>query len=150
MRAVVQRVSRARVAVAGAPVGRIGPGLLVLVGAGNGDGPADVDYLVEKTVHLRIFPDDAGKMNRSLIETGGGVLAISQFTLYGDARKGRRPAFVGALEPDAARRLYDDYVAGLRAAGVGEVATGVFGANMEVELVNSGPVTILLDSGRQF
>jgi D-tyrosyl-tRNA(Tyr) deacylase len=150
VRAVVQRVTRAGVEVEGRRVGGIGPGLLVLLGAGAGDGAADVAYLVDKIANLRIFADEAGKMNRSVLETGGGVLAVSQFTLYGDARKGRRPAFTGALEPTAAEALYHEFVAGLRAAGVAEVATGVFGAMMEVELVNSGPVTILLDSGKAF
>jgi D-tyrosyl-tRNA(Tyr) deacylase len=150
VRAVVQRVSRAGVEVEGRRVGGIGPGLLVLLGAGAGDGTADVAYLVDKVANLRIFADPAGKMNRSVLDTGGGVLAVSQFTLYGDARKGRRPAFTGALEPAAAQTLYEAFVAGLRAAGVAEVATGVFGAMMEVELVNSGPVTILLDSGKAF
>jgi D-tyrosyl-tRNA(Tyr) deacylase len=150
MRAVVQRVSRARVEVDGRQVGAIRGGLLVLLGAGAGDGPADVAYMVDKVVNLRIFPDEAGKMNRSLLETGGGVLAVSQFTLYGDARKGRRPAFTGALEPVAAQALYEQFIAGLRAAGVADVASGVFGAMMEVELVNSGPVTILLESGKAF
>jgi D-tyrosyl-tRNA(Tyr) deacylase len=150
MRAVVQRVSRARVSVAGQVTGEIGRGLCVLVGAGTGDGPADVDYLVDKVANLRILADDAGKMNRSVLEVGGGVLAVSQFTLYGDARKGRRPGFTGALEPAQAEALYERFVAGLRAAGVAQVGTGVFGAMMDVELVNEGPVTILLDSGRQF
>jgi D-aminoacyl-tRNA deacylase len=150
VRAVVQRVSRAGVEVEGRQVGSIGPGLLVLFGAGAGDGAAEVAYMVDKVANLRIFADEAGKMNRSVLETGGGVLAVSQFTLYGDARKGRRPAFTGALEPAAAEALYQAFVAGLRAAGVAEVATGVFGAMMEVELVNSGPVTILLDSGKAF
>jgi len=147
---VVQRVSRASVEVEGRRVGGIAAGLLVLVGAGAADGPADVAYLVDKVANLRIFADEAGKMNRSVLETGGGVLAVSQFTLYGDARKGRRPAFTGALEPASAQSLYEQFVAGLRAAGVADVATGVFGAMMEVELVNSGPVTILLDSGKAF
>jgi len=150
MRAVVQRVSRARVAVAGEVAGEVGRGLLVLLGAGSGDGDGEADYMVDKVANLRIFADDAGKMNRSVLEIGGGVLAVSQFTLYGDARKGRRPAFTQALEPAAAQSLYERFVAGLRAAGVAQVATGVFGAMMEVELVNDGPVTILLDSGRQF
>jgi len=150
VRAVVQRVSRAGVEVEGQRVGAIGAGLLVLLGAGAGDGPGEVAYMVDKIVNLRIFADEAGKMNRSVLETGGGVLAVSQFTLYGDARKGRRPAFTGALEPAAAQALYQEFVAGLRAAGVAEVATGVFGAMMEVELCNSGPVTILLDSGKAF
>jgi len=150
VRAVVQRVSRASVEVEGRRVGAVGSGLLVLLGAGAGDSAADVAYMVDKVANLRIFPDEAGKMNRSVLEVGGGVLAVSQFTLYGDARKGRRPAFTGALEPAAADALYQQFVAGLKAAGVAEVATGVFGAMMEVELVNSGPVTILLDSGKAF
>jgi len=150
VRAVVQRVSRASVEVEGRRVGAVGSGLLVLLGAGAGDGASDVAYMVDKVANLRIFPDQAGKMNRSVLEVGGGVLAVSQFTLYGDARKGRRPAFTGALEPAAADALYQQFVAGLKAAGVAEVATGVFGAMMEVELINSGPVTILLDSGKAF
>ncbi|HTM21967.1 MAG TPA: D-aminoacyl-tRNA deacylase [Kofleriaceae bacterium] len=150
MRAVVQRVSRAQVTVDGRVVGAIGPGLCVLVGAGQGDGPEDVRATVDKIVNLRIFADGEGKMNRSVVDVGGGVLAVSQFTLYGDARKGRRPAFVDALEPVAAQALYEQVVAGLRAAGVREVATGVFRATMAVELVNDGPVTILLDSKKLF
>jgi len=150
VRAVAQRVTRARVVVADQVTGEIDGGLLVLLGAGTGDGVADVDYMVDKVANLRVFADDAGKMNRSVLDTGGGVLAVSQFTLYGDARKGRRPAFTGALEPGAAEALYDQFVAGLRAAGVARVATGVFRATMAVELVNDGPVTILLDSARQF
>jgi D-tyrosyl-tRNA(Tyr) deacylase len=150
MRAVVQRVARASVEVDGAVVGAIGHGLLVLLGAGAGDGPADLAYIVDKLVHLRIFADDAGKMNRSVIDVGGGVLMISQFTLYGDARSGRRPAFTGALEPVAARALYEQAIAAVRAAGLTEVAAGVYGADMQVALVNDGPVTILLDSSRQF
>lgn len=150
MRAVVQRVTRAQVTVDGAVVGSIGPGLCVLVGAGSGDGDPDVTYLADKLANLRIFPDDAGKMNRSVLDTGGGVLVISQFTLYGDARKGRRPAFIDALEPVAAEKLIEDLVAKLRAAGVAHVGTGVFRADMAVELVNDGPVTILLDSRKQF
>jgi D-aminoacyl-tRNA deacylase len=150
VRAVVQRVSRAQVEVEGQRVGAIAAGLLVLLGAGAGDGSADVAYMVDKVANLRIFPDEAGKMNRSVLEVGGGVLAVSQFTLYGDARKGRRPAFTAALEPAAAQALYQQFIAGLRAAGVADVAGGVFGAMMEVELVNSGPVTILLDSGKAF
>lgn len=147
---MVQRVARARVEVGGEVVGEIGRGLMVLVGAGEGDGPADADYLIDKIANLRIFPDDAGKMNRSVLDVGGQVLAVSQFTLYGDARKGRRPAFTGALEPTAAEALYRRVVAGLGAAGVPRVQTGVFGADMQVELVNSGPVTILLDSRKLF
>lgn len=150
MRAVVQRVSRAEVRVDGAVVGRIAQGLCVLVGAGQGDSDADVAYLVDKVVNLRIFEDDAGKMNRSLLEVGGALLAVSQFTLYGDARRGRRPSFTDALEPVEAERRYEQFVAGVRAAGVANVATGRFRAMMEVELVNWGPVTLLLDSRRGF
>jgi len=150
VRAVVQRVARAEVRVDGEVVGRIGRGLCVLLGAGTGDGPDDVAYLADKVVNLRIFEDDEGKMNRSLLDVGGGLLAVSQFTLYGDARKGRRPSFVGALEPVAAERLYQDFVAAARGAGVAEVASGRFRAMMEVDLVNWGPVTILLDSRKDF
>jgi D-tyrosyl-tRNA(Tyr) deacylase len=150
MRAVIQRVRRAQVTVAGEVVGAIEHGLCVLLGAGAGDGDADLAYVVDKLVNLRIFADDAGKMNRSVLEVGGGVLLISQFTLYGDVRKGRRPAFVDALEPVAAERLYDQAVAAVRAAGVTRVATGVFRADMQVELINDGPVTILVDSKKQF
>ena len=150
MRAVVQRVTRACVRVDGRVVGDIGLGLCVLVGAGRDDTTADVAYAVDKVVNLRIFPDDDGKMNRSVLDVAGGVLAVSQFTLYGDARKGRRPAFVSALEPDAAQKLYETFVDGVRAAGVDRVGTGVFGAMMEVDLVNDGPVTILLDSKKLF
>jgi D-tyrosyl-tRNA(Tyr) deacylase len=150
VRAVIQRVSRAKVTVGEELTGEIARGLLVLLGAGAGDGPTEVDYMIDKIVNLRIFPDEAGKMNRSVLEISGGVLAVSQFTLHGDARKGRRPAFTSALEPVAAEALYDRFVAGLGTAGVAQVATGRFGAMMEVELVNDGPVTILLDSTRLF
>ncbi len=150
MRAVVQRCRRASVTVDGAVVGAIGPGLAVFLGAGQGDTDADLAYVVDKLVGLRIFADDAGKMNRSVLDVGGGVLLVSQFTLYGDVRKGRRPAFVEALEPVAAEALYDRAVAAVRAAGVAQVATGVFRADMQVELVNDGPVTILVDSRKQF
>jgi D-tyrosyl-tRNA(Tyr) deacylase len=150
VRAVVQRVTRAKVVVAERVTGEIERGLMVLLGAGAGDGDGDLDYMIDKVANLRIFADDAGKMNLSVLDVGGGVLAVSQFTLYGDARKGRRPAFTGALEPGAAEALYDRFVAGLRAAGVARVETGVFRADMAVELVNDGPVTILLDSARQF
>lgn len=150
MRAVVQRVARAEVRVDGETVGRIGPGLCVLVGAAVGDGRHDVEYLADKVANLRIFADEDGKMNRSLLEVGGGILAVSQFTLLGDARKGRRPSFIGALEPGAAERLYEQFVAAVRAAGVTDVASGRFRAMMEVELVNAGPTTILLDSRKAF
>jgi D-tyrosyl-tRNA(Tyr) deacylase len=150
MRAVVQRVSRASVTVDTRTTGAIGRGLLVLFGAGAGDGASDLAYIVDKIVNLRIFPDDAGKMNRSVLDIGGGVLLVSQFTLYGDARQGRRPAFTGALEPVAARLLYEEALAALAAAGVPQVAAGEFAADMQVELVNDGPVTILLDSRKVF
>lgn len=136
--------------VAGEIVGAIGSGLCVLLGAGRGDGPSDLEYVIDKIVNLRIFSDDAGKMNRSVLDIQGGVLLVSQFTLYGDTRKGRRPAFVDALAPDEARALYESAVPRLRAAGVSLVETGVFGADMQLELVNDGPVTLLIDSARQF
>ena len=150
MRAVVQRVSRASVTVDGRVTGAIDRGLLVLLGAGAGDGDKDLAYVVDKVVNLRIFADDAGKMNRSVIDVGGGVLVVSQFTLYGDARQGRRPAFIGALEPVAANALYEQALQAIRAAGVTRVEAGEFGADMAVELVNDGPVTILLDSRKLF
>ncbi len=150
MRSVVQRVTRAEVIVDGETVGRIGRGLLALVGAGTGDDEADARYLVDKLANLRIFPDDHGKMNRSVLDVGGGVLVVSQFTLYGDVRKGRRPAFLDALEPGRAAELCELVADGLTAAGVTQVATGRFRAHMEVELVNDGPVTILIDSRKQF
>ncbi len=150
MRAVVQRVSQASVTVGGDIVGRIDRGLCVLIGAGDGDSRNDVGYIADKIANLRIFNDDAGKMNRSVLNIDGGVLAISQFTLYGDARKGRRPSFVRALAPDEADSLYREVIAALRAAGVRHVAQGIFGADMKVSLVNDGPVTILLDSSKAF
>ena len=150
MRAVVQRVSRARVTVGDRQTGAIDRGLLVLLGAAAGDEATDLAYIVDKIVNLRIFPDDAGKMNRSVLDVGGGVLVVSQFTLLGDARQGRRPAFTGALEPVAARALYEASLVKLRAAGVARVEAGEFAADMQVELVNDGPVTILLDSRQGF
>lgn len=150
MRAVVQRVRRAKVTVGERVTGEIERGLLVLLGAGAGDGAADLDYIVDKTVNLRIFPDDAGKMNRSVLDAGGGVLVVSQFTLFGDARQGRRPSFIGALEPVAAKELYERSLVAIRAAGVARVEAGEFAADMAVELVNDGPVTILLDSRKGF
>jgi D-tyrosyl-tRNA(Tyr) deacylase len=149
MRAVVQRVQRAEVRVKGEVIGRIGPGLVVLVGIAQTDSDADLKVLTEKIVNLRVFEDEQGKMNRSLLESGGQVLCVSQFTLYGDCRKGRRPSYDQAAGPEAARRLYDDFVAALRAHGI-PVATGQFQAMMEVELVNDGPVTLLLDSEKKF
>jgi D-tyrosyl-tRNA(Tyr) deacylase len=150
MRAVVQRVSRAKVTVGDRVTGAIGPGLLVLLGAGRGDTEADLAYIVDKVANLRIFADDAGKMNRSVLDVGGGVLVVSQFTLCGDARGGRRPSFIGALEPARARRLYEQALGELRTAGVIDVQAGEFAADMAVELVNDGPVTILLDSRKGF
>ncbi|MEX2655739.1 MAG: D-aminoacyl-tRNA deacylase [Acidimicrobiia bacterium] len=144
MRAVIQRVSRAEVTVDSELVGQIGRGLLVLVGVGPDDGEAEVEVLADKLVGLRIFPDDDGRMNRSVRDVGGGVLVVSQFTLYGDARKGRRPSFVSAAPPEVAEPLVADLVARLVAAGV-QVGTGRFGAMMEVDLVNSGPVTLILE-----
>src|SRR5262245_25788444 len=145
MRAVVQRVSRARVVVDSTEAGAIDAGLLVFVGVANEDGPGDVEYIATKIRDLRVFPDQAGRMNRSVVETGGAVLVVSQFTIVGDCRKGRRPSFDGAAPPVFAEALYRDVVRALAAAGL-QVATGVFQAHMEVELVNDGPVTLLLDS----
>ncbi|HET7294679.1 MAG TPA: D-aminoacyl-tRNA deacylase [Vicinamibacteria bacterium] len=149
MRAVVQRVTRASVTVDGTVVGRIGPGLAVLLGVAAGDAEKDAELLAEKVVNLRIFPDAAGPMNRSLLDVRGGLLVVSQFTLLGDARRGRRPSFIDAAAPDDANRLYERFVALARESGL-EVASGVFRAAMDVELVNQGPVTILLDSRKQF
>jgi D-tyrosyl-tRNA(Tyr) deacylase len=149
MRAVIQRVSEASVRVDGGVVGRIGPGLLVLLGVGRDDTENDADYLAEKTLNLRIFPDEAGQMNRSVTEVGGGLLVVSQFTLYGDARRGRRPGYSAAADPGDANRLYERFVARLRPSGL-PLATGVFRAMMDVALVNQGPVTLLLDSKKAF
>jgi D-tyrosyl-tRNA(Tyr) deacylase len=149
MRAVIQRVSRAQVAIDGKTVAQIGPGFLVLLGVSKPDTPADAEYLADKTVGLRVFPDADGKMNRALAEVGGAVLVVSQFTLYGDCRKGRRPSFDEAAPAEQANALYEKYVEALRARGLA-VKTGVFQAMMQVELVNDGPVTLLLDSKRTF
>ena len=149
MRAVVQRVSEASVEVEGAVVGATGPGFLVLLGVEEGDTPADADYLAEKIAGLRVFNDADGKMNLSLGDTGGGVLLISQFTLHGDCRRGKRPSFITAARPETAIPLYERAAEQLRARGV-PVATGVFGAHMAVRLVNDGPVTLLLDSRKGF
>ena len=154
MRAVIQRVSRASVRVkettgGGSTVGEIGAGLLVLLSVGKNDAADTVVYMADKVATLRIFDDADGKMNRSVIDIGGGVLAVSQFTLHGDVRKGRRPSFLDAAPPEIAEPLYQQFIAELRGMGV-PVACGVFRATMEVELVNDGPVTILLDSLRQF
>ncbi|MBI4511798.1 MAG: D-tyrosyl-tRNA(Tyr) deacylase [Deltaproteobacteria bacterium] len=150
MRAVVQRVSQAEVRIAGHAVGKIGSGLCVLLGAGRGDTTEDVLYLVDKVVNLRVFADEEGKMNRSLLEAGGALLVVSQFTLFGDARKGRRPSFVDAMAPAEAEILYERFLGGAQQAGVAQVEAGRFGAMMDVELVNHGPVTLLLDSRRAF
>jgi D-aminoacyl-tRNA deacylase len=149
MRAVVQRVSSARVRVDGAVVGEISQGFLVLLGVGQGDGAEEVAYMASKIRDLRLFADDEGKMNRSLLEIGGGVLVVSQFTLYGDVRRGRRPSFIAAAAPDVAKALYEEVVKELRASGL-TVATGIFQADMKVESINDGPVTLLLDSGKAF
>jgi D-aminoacyl-tRNA deacylase len=149
MRAVVQRVRRAKVTVGGEITGEIGLGLLVLLGVGAGDTRADADYLAEKTIGLRIFEDADGKMNLAVGEVGGAVLVVSQFTLYGDVRRGKRPSFDLAAPPDVARSLYEYFVEKIRAAGL-RCETGRFQETMRVELVNDGPVTILLDSKKVF
>ncbi len=149
MRAVVQRVSRARVTVNDWTSGEIGHGLLVLVGVGHDDTEADASYLAEKIAGLRIFEDEDGKMNRSVMDAGGSVLAVSQFTLYGDVRRGKRPSFDEAAPPDQARRLYEFFVQRIQAVGL-RCETGRFQEMMQVELVNEGPVTILLDSKKEF
>ena len=149
MRVVIQRVSEASVTVDRQTVGAIGQGLMVLLGVAQGDTSQEAKALAEKTAGLRIFEDDAGKMNRSVEEIGGSLLVVSQFTLLGDCRKGRRPGFTDAAPPELADQLYEEYVAALRRRGV-NVATGVFRANMQVALVNDGPVTMLLDSRKQF
>jgi len=149
MRAVIQRVIRAQVSVGGEVVGNIGPGLLVLLGVGKDDTKADAEYLAAKTTGLRIFEDENGKMNLSLAEAHGAVLAVSQFTLYGDVRKGKRPSFDEAAPLELARELCEYFVAKIREVGI-TCETGRFQAMMQVELVNDGPVTILLDSARKF
>jgi D-tyrosyl-tRNA(Tyr) deacylase len=149
MRAVVQRVSEASVRVEGRVAARIDAGLLVLLGVGRDDSEADADYLADKVVNLRVFPDEAGHMNRSVLETGGAVLVVSQFTLYGDCRRGRRPGFGDAAPPEEANRLYEHFVARVRASGL-RTEVGVFRALMDVALVNQGPVTLLLDSRKGF
>jgi D-tyrosyl-tRNA(Tyr) deacylase len=149
MRAVVQRVSRAKVAVNKWISGEIGLGLLVLLGVGHEDTEADATYLAEKIAGLRIFEDSDGKMNRSVRDAGGSVLVVSQFTLYGDVRRGKRPSFDAAAPPEQARRLYEFFVQRIQAAGL-RCETGRFQEMMQVELVNDGPVTILLDSGKTF
>ena len=149
VRAVVQRVSRASATVEGALTGAIERGLLVLLAVGRGDSETDADYLAEKTAGLRIFEDDDGRMSRSLLDVGGSALVVSQFTLYGDVRRGRRPSFDAAAPPEQADQLYQYFCKRLEAKGVA-VKTGVFQAMMDIELVNRGPVTILLDSAKLF
>jgi len=149
VRAVVQRVSEAGCRVEGEEVGAIGHGLVVLLGVAGGDTERDAEYLADKVLNLRVFPDDEGRMDRSVRDVSGGLLVVSQFTLLGDVRKGRRPSYSGAAPPDVADRLYQHFVSLLRPSGLA-VATGVFGAMMDVVLVNQGPVTILLDSGKAF
>jgi D-aminoacyl-tRNA deacylase len=145
MRAVVQRVLRAQVVIDGEPVGAIDAGLLVLLGVTHADTPEQAKWLAEKIVGLRIFNDSDGKMNRDLLEIGGAMLIVSQFTLYGDCRKGKRPSFIDAAPPPIAIPLYEDFINSVKALGV-PVATGRFGADMQVELVNDGPVTLIVDS----
>ncbi len=149
MRAVIQRVSSASVTVEGETIGSVGMGILALIGVEAGDTDRDLAYIADKTPNLRIFEDDQGKMNRSLLDIEGGILAVSQFTLLGDARGGRRPSFIAAARPEVADPMYERLVENWRARGI-EVGTGVFGADMKVSLVNDGPVTILLDSRRLF
>lgn len=149
MRGVVQRVKCARVTVENNIIGEIDNGILLLLGIGNDDSDKDLDYMVDKTVNLRIFEDDDGKMNRSIVDTGGSILAVSQFTLQGDARKGRRPSFIAAAPPEKAVPLYEAYIREIRNKGI-KIETGEFGADMQVELINDGPVTILLDSKKIF
>lgn len=149
MRAVVQRVSQASVCVERQELGRIDAGLLVLLGVGQGDSETDADYLADKVVNLRVFPDAAGLMNRSVLETRGAVLVVSQFTLFGDSRRGRRPGFSAAAPPEEASRLYGYFVARVRASGV-PTEQGLFRATMDVALVSQGPVTLLLDSRKAF
>ncbi len=149
MRVVIQRVTSARVRVGGETVGEIRGGLLVLVSVAPADGPQDVEYIAGKLRDVRIFEDEQGKMNRSVVDAGGSLLVVSQFTLHGDVRKGRRPSFDKAAPPHLARRMYEDLLRALRAYGL-RVETGAFQAHMQVESVNDGPVTILLDSDRSF
>jgi D-tyrosyl-tRNA(Tyr) deacylase len=149
MRAVIQRVSAARVLIAGAPHSEIGEGLLALVGVEEGDNDADAARLARKVLELRVFEDDSGRMNRSVVDVGGAVLAVSQFTLLGDCRRGRRPSFAGAAAPGKARLLYEAFVRELSSSGLA-IASGVFQESMDVELTNRGPVTLLLDTRKAF
>lgn len=149
MKAVIQRVSKASVEVEGKIVGEIASGVLVLLGVSQNDEPTDADYMADKIINLRIFNDEQGKMNLSLFDSGGAMLAVSQFTLFGDARKGRRPSYIEAAAPDKANSLYQYFVAQVRNKGI-QVETGIFQAMMQVNLINDGPVTILLDSKKSF
>lgn len=149
MRAVVQRVTSSSVTVEGKVAGEIGAGLLVLLGVARDDGKEAADYLADKITNLRIFNDEQGRMNLSLLDTSGAMLVVSQFTLYGDTRRGRRPSYIDAAEPEKANALYEYFVERIRSQGV-RVETGVFQANMEVNLTNDGPVTILIDSAKTF
>ena len=149
MRAVVQRVTNASVTVGEETVGAIGPGMMVLIGVSSEDSPADLKYIAEKVMHLRIFDDENGVMNRSVLDVGGQILAVSQFTLYGDARGGRRPSYFRAAKPEQANEMYEQLISCWREAGI-VVETGRFRTEMQVSLVNDGPVTILLDSEKQF
>ena len=149
MRAVVQRVTSASVTVGEETTGAIGPGMMVLIGVSSEDGPADLKYIAEKVMHLRIYDDENGVMNRSILDAGGAILAVSQFTLYGDARGGRRPSYFRAAKPEKAEEMYEKLIAQWREAGI-HVETGRFRTEMQVSLVNDGPVTILLDSEKAF
>ena len=149
MRAVLQRVTRAQVSVDGEVIGQIGPGLVILLGVAQGDTQADVDWMAEKVIQLRLFEDAAGKTNLSTKDVAGGLLVISQFTLLADCRNGRRPSFTAAAPPEEANQLYEAFVAACRQSGL-PVQTGKFRANMQVELVNDGPVTVMLDSKKTF
>jgi D-tyrosyl-tRNA(Tyr) deacylase len=149
MRIVVQRVSRAKVTVGGEVAGEVGSGLMILLGVGKEDSPATAAVMAEKVANLRIFEDEAGKMNRSLLDVQGGALVVSQFTLYGDARGQRRPSFISAAPPELAKKLYEEFCKTMRGLGI-TVGTGIFQATMSVELVNEGPVTILIDSDKAF
>ena len=149
MRAVVQRVTSASVTVGEETTGAIGPGMMVLIGVSSEDGPADLKYIAEKVMHLRIYDDENGVMNRSILDAGGAILAVSQFTLYGDARGGRRPSYFRAAKPEKAEEMYEKLIVLWREAGI-HVETGRFRTEMKVSLVNDGPVTILLDSEKAF
>jgi len=149
MRAVIQRVSSASVLVGSELTGKIGPGLLVVLGIHHNDGKQEIKWMSDKISNLRIFEDDEGKMNRSLIDTGGAILVVSQFTLYGDCRKGRRPGYSAAAPPEQANALYEQFISQVSAIGI-ETASGKFQAHMDVTLVNDGPVTLLLDSSKTF